>query len=167
MKKNLLLSIVLFLVSAVNAQTEFSLPTPTMDQKFNSAKIHFDNTTLALLTVAKGEGITAVELGKKVGEIFIPTWDEIGGFEQFVKFQLNSWACLGEGVQIIEQSNEKLVVVVSSINRPLENQGIYFGSSIEDYTAYFNAMLNEIAAHYGRSIKMTKEEVGYRIVFTL
>ena len=102
MKKIFLLSIALFLVCSANAQTEFSVPTPTMDQKFNSAKTHFYNTTLALLTVAKGEGITAVELGKKVGEVFIPAWDENGGFEPFVKFILG-WACLGEGVQIIEQ----------------------------------------------------------------
>jgi hypothetical protein len=138
-----------------------------MEQKFNTALIHFDNTTLAQITVAKGNGMTAAELGKKIGEVFIPAWDANGGFEPFVKFILNGWACLGEGVQIVEQSNEKLVVMVSSLYRPVENQGVLFGSSVEDFTAYFNAMLNEIAVHYGHSFEMTRGEEGYRIVITL
>jgi hypothetical protein len=38
---------------------------------------------------------------------------------------------------------------------------------VEDFTAYFNAMLNEIAVHYGQSQEMTRGEEGYRIVITL
>ena len=167
MKKLFIITIVLSLVWAANAQTTFTVPTPTAEQKYDQTRALLYNNILALITVAKGDGMTAAELGKKVGEVFIPAWDANGGFEPFVKFILNGWACLGEGVQIIEQSNEKLVVMVPSLYRPLENQGVLFGSSVEDFTVYFNAMLNEIAVHYDRSIEMTREEEGYRIVITL
>lgn len=167
MKKFLLISIALSLVCAVHAQTEYSVPTPTMEQKFNVTKMHLYNIDLAHITVAKGDGMTAAELGKKVGAAFIPAWDENGGFEPYVQFILHGWACTAEDVQIIERSNEKLVVMVSSIYKAIEDQGVLFGSSLEDFTAYYNAMLNEIAAHYGRSLEMTKGEDGYRIEITL
>ena len=125
-----------------------------------------NNSILALITVAKNEGMTAEELGKKSGAVFIPAWDENGGFEQFVNFVLFSWACTADDVQIIEQSNEKLVVMISSMYQPIEDQGVLFGSSVEDYTAFFNAMMSEIAVHYDRSFEMTWGEGGYRIVIT-
>ncbi len=166
MKKICLLSIALILVCAANAQTEFTVPTPTTEQKFNWTKMVMNNSNLSFITVAKNEGITAEELGKKIGAIFVPVWDENGGFEPFVNFMLRSWACYADSVQIIEQSDEKLVVMYSSMYKPLENQGVLFGSSVEDYITYYNAMWNEIAVHYNRSIEMTRGEKGYRIVIT-
>jgi hypothetical protein len=167
MKKLCLVSIVLFLVCAANAQTEYSVPAPTMEEKLNMTKLVMNNTILALITVAKNEGMSAEEFGKKCGAVFIPAWDENGGYEQFVNFELFNWACSADDVQIIEQSDEKLVVMVSSMYQPLEEQGVLFGSSVEDYTAYFNAVMNEIADHYNQSFEMTWGEEGYRIVITL
>lgn len=167
MKKICLFSVAFLLACAVHAQTVYSVPTPTMEQKFNSAIMHFDNTTLAQITVAKNNGMTPSELGKRIGEVFIPAWDENGGFEPFVQFIINGWACLGEGVQIIDQSDKRLVVMVSSLYRPVEDQGVLFGSSVKDLTAYFDAMLNEIATHYGKSLEMTWGEEGYRVEIAL
>jgi len=167
MKRIFLISIVLSLVCAIHAQTEFSVPTPTLEQKYNMTKMLMNNNILGLSLVAKNEGITPEELGKKVGELAIPYWDENGGYEPFVNFMLYSWACTCDGVQIIEQSNEELVVVISSMYKPIEEQGILFGTSIEDFTAYFNEMLKAIAVHYNRSTEMKWGEEGYRIVIDL
>lgn len=167
MKKYALLTVVLFAVCAVNAQTDFSVPAPTMEQQYNVTKMLYYNTFLGVITAAKNDGMSAVELGKKTGAVFVPVWDENGGFEPFVSFMLNAWACTAENVQIIEQSNEKLVVMISSMYKPLEDQGVLFGSSVEDFTAFFNAMMNEIAVHYGKSFEMRWGEEGYKIVITL
>ena len=138
-----------------------------MEQKFNTTKMHMNNILLAHITVAKDDGMTAAELGKKVGAMFIPAWDENGGFEPYVNFIIYGWACTADDVQIIEQTNEKLVVTISSMYQPIEDEGVLFGSSLDDFTAYFNAMLNVIAVHYGRSLEMTRGEEGYRIEITL
>ncbi len=167
MKKIFLISIVLSLGCAINAQSTFSVPTPTLEKKYNMTKMLYNNNVLALITVAKNEGMTAEELGKKSGALAIPFWDENGGFEPYVNFLLYAWACSAEDVQIIEQSDEKLVVTVSSMYRAIEDQGVLLGSSVEDYIAFMNAMLNEIATHFDRSFEMTRGEEGYRIVITL
>jgi len=167
MKKLCLFTVFLLLVYVASAQTKFTMPVPTLEQKYNVTKMLYYNTILGLITAAKNDGMSAAELGKKSGAVFVPVWDENEGFEPFVNFLLNSWACSADSVQIIEQSNEKLVVMVSSMYKPLENQGVLFGSSVEDYTAFINAMLNEIAVHYGHSYEMTKGEEGYKIVITL
>ena len=166
MKKICLLSVVLFIACAVNAQTEFSVPTPTMEQKYNTTKMLMYNNILALITVAKGKGMTAEEFGKKSGEVFVPGWDEDTGFEQFVNFALNSWACLSDDVKIIEQSDDKIVIIVPSVYQQLEDQGVLFGSSVEEFIAFFNAMMNEIAIHFDLSYDMTGEEEGFKAVIT-
>lgn len=154
------------MVCAIHAQTQFSVPTPTLEEKANTNKMLMNNNLLALITVAKNEGMTAVDFGKKSGAVFAPNWDENTSFEQFVNFNLYSWACLAEDVQIIEQSNEKVIIKASSLYRPLEEQGVFFDTSVEDYTAFFSSMLSVIAVHIGYSYELTMAEEGYRMVIT-
>jgi hypothetical protein len=167
MKKLCLLAIVLFIVCATYAQTEYSVPTPTMEEKFDMTKMVMNNSFLAHIAVAKSAGMTAEEFGRRSGAIFIPVWDENGGYGPFVNFALYNWACSSNGVQIIEQSDEKLVVLVSSIYQPVEEQGFLFGSSVEDLIGYYNGVMNAISNHYGQSFEMTRGEEGYIIVITL
>jgi hypothetical protein len=166
MKKVFLLSIVLSMVCAIHAQTQFSVPTPTAEEKANTNKMLMNNNLLALITVAKNEGMTAEEFGKKTGAVFAPNWDENTSFEQFVNFNLYSWACMIDGVQIIEQSNEKIVIKAPSLYQRLDEQGVVLGTSAEEYTEFFNAMLSVIADHLGCSYELTKGEDGYKMVIT-
>ena len=167
MKKIFLLSLLLSVVCATHAQTEYAIAAPTMEEKFNMTNLVMNNTFLAHITVAKNEGMTPEEFGRKCGAIFIPVWDENGGYVPFVNFILYDWACSADGVEIIEQSDDKLVVMVSSIYQPLEEQGVLFGSSVEDLTAYYSRVMNAIAEHYNQSFEMTRGDEGYRIVITL
>jgi len=166
MKKICLLSIALFLVCTVNAQTEFTVPTPTYEEKYNTVKPLMFNTLLSLITVTKNDEITAEELGKKAAVLAFPYWDENSEYDQFVNFSINWFACIGEDVKLIEQSNEKIVIMVSSIYKRLEDEGSVFGTSVEEYTAFLNAIMSEIAAHIGYSFEQTWGEEGYRIVIT-
>ena len=166
MKKFFLVIMVLSLVYATQAQTEYSVPAPTLEEKFDMTKLLLHNNVLALITVAKNEGMTPAELGRKSGEIFASFWEENGGFEPYVNFLLYAWACSAEDVRIIEQSDEKLVVMISSMYRTVEDEGVLFGSSVEDNVAFNQAMLNEIAVHLDRSLEMTWGEEGYRIEIT-
>ena len=99
MKKLFLLSIVLSLVCATYAQTTFTVPTPTAEQKYNTTRALLYNNILALITVAKDDGITAEELGRKLGKKF--PWDENSTFEQLVNFMLNSMAFMSDVFKII------------------------------------------------------------------
>ena len=166
MKKLFLLSVVLSFVCATHAQTEFSVPTPTMEEKYNGTRYYLNNCILSLITVAKSEGMTAEELGKKSGEVFVPVWDENTGFEGYVNFILFAWTRYSDDVQIIEQSNEKVVISFSHMYPSLEEQGVFVGSSVEDYIAFFNEMQHVVAGHIGLNFDMTLEEDGYRIVIT-
>lgn len=167
MKKIFLLAILLSGVFATYAQTEYSVAAPTMEEKYNMTKMVMYNTFLTHITVAKNAGMTAEEFGRKSGAIFIPAWDENGGYDQFVNFVLYDWACSADGVEIIERSDEKLVVMVSSFFQPLEEQAVLFGSSVEDIIGYFSGVMNVIAEHYNQSFEMSYGEEGYRIVITL
>jgi hypothetical protein len=161
MKKLFLITIVLSLVWATNAQTTFTIPTPTAEQKYNTTRALLYNNILALITVAKDDGITAEELGRKLGKKF--PWDENSTFEQLVNFMLFSHACLADSVKIIEQSNEKVVYISPHIYPNLENRGVIYGSTVEDLVAYFDGFIDEIANALGLSCDWTWGEEGLKI----
>lgn len=164
MKKVLLFSTMVFIVCAANAQTEFSVPTPTPEQRYINTRALLYNNILALINIAKDDGMTAAELGKRIGEKF--PWNADATFERLVNFMLFFLACSSDSVKIIEQSNEKVVITVPHIYPALENRGVIYGSSIEDLIAYFDAMMGAIAKPLGLGCEWTWREEGLKIVIT-
>jgi hypothetical protein len=166
MKRVFLLSIVLSIFCAINAQTTFSVPTPTMEQKLNNSRMIMNNYILACINAAKSSGMTVEEFGMKCGEAFIPAWDEDTGFEEIVNFLLNYWTYLADDVQIIEQSNEKVVITISHLDLRLEEQDVLFGVSLEEFIIYNNTVSKTVFGHFDVGSDMTRGEEGYRVVYT-
>jgi hypothetical protein len=162
MKKLLLISFVLSLVCAAHAQTTYSVPTPTAEEKYNTTSALLYNNILALINIAKSDGITPEELGKRIGEKF--PWNEDATFDQLVNFMLFSWACMSEDVKIVEQSKEKVVIAVPHVYPNLEERGVIYGSSLDDLIAYWNAMMGAIANPLGLRCDWTWGEEGMKVV---
>ena len=166
MKKLCLLAIALCTVCATHAQTEFSVPDLTIEEKFDAAKAHMYRHICSAIVEAKAGGMTPEEFGKKLGRQWIPVWDNNPEFEQLVNFSIWSWAALSDEVKILEQSTEKVVVLVPSLSREMEEAPILESFSIEDLVAYFDGMMSEIATHLGFSMKMTWGDQGMKAVIT-
>jgi len=161
-----LISILLSLVCVTYAQTEFSVPTPTLQQKQNMSRLIMNNMIASCINVAKSDGITAEEFGKKCGEAFIPIWDENTGFEQIVEWMLTYWTNLTDDAPIVEQSNEKVVITVPHIYPVLENQDDFLGVSLEEFVAYINAAHVALFNHFDVGFDLTMEEEGFKTVIT-
>ena len=166
MKKLFLLTIVLCTVCATHAQTEFSIPDLTIEEKFDAAKSMMYRNICSVIVEAKTGGMTPEEFGRNVGRHWFPVWDDNPTFEQFVGFSLWSWTVQSEEVKILEQSADKVVLLVPSLSRELEEAPILESFSIEDLVAYFDGMMSEIATHLGFSMKMTWGDQGMKAVIT-
>ena len=166
MKILFLVSIVLSFVCATHAQTEFSIPTPTLQQKYDNTRWLMNNYILACISVAKSDGMTAEEYGRKGGEVFVPLWDENTEFEQVVNYMLDYWAWLADDVQIIEQSDKKVIITVPHIYPWLEDQGVIVGVSLEEFIAYMNTAHKILFNHFDVGFDLTKEEEGFKTVIT-
>lgn len=166
MKKLFLLSIVFSIVSVSHAQTTFSVPTPTMEQKYNSTRWLMNNYILSSISVAKSDGMTAEEFAKKSGEVFVPLWDENTGFEEIVKYMLDYWAWLADDVQIIEQSKEKIVITIPHIYPWLEDEGVLVGVSLEEFLEYLNTVHATVFNHFDVGFDLTMGEEGFKTVIT-
>ncbi len=166
MKKLFLLSILLSIVCATHAQTEFSVPDLTIEQKFDAAKALMYRNICSAIVEAKTGGMTAEEFGRNIGRQWNPVWDNNPGFEQFVGFSIWSWAVLSEEVKIMEQSADKVVVLVPSLSEELEEAPILESFSIEDLVAYFDGMMGEIATHLDFNMKITWGDQGMIAVIT-
>ena len=161
MKKIWLFSLFLLLAYIASAQTQFSVPTPTLQQKYIYSRMLLYNNILGLIDNAKSNGITPAELGKSIGEKF--AWDEKSTYEQLVNFMLTAQASLTDSVKIIEQSNDKIVFTAPHIYPALENQGVIYGSTVEELIEYWDAMMKAIAKPLGISCKWTWGEEGQKI----
>lgn len=160
MKKVFLFTTMLFIVCAANAQTEFSVPTPSPEQKYNLARAWWYNTLLTSISVAKDKGMTVEEFSKKSGEIYAAYWDAETGFNQFTNNMLYYMSCVSDSIKIVEQSEAKVVFISSPIYPQLENQGILFGSSLEEVVLYFDLVYSKIANHLNLNCNVTLVDEG-------
>jgi hypothetical protein len=63
-------------------------------------------------------------------------WGEDATFQQLAGFVERSMACTADRVNVIERSDDKVVIIVPHLNAPLENQGVIYGSTVEDFIAW-------------------------------
>ena len=166
MKKICLLTILLFAVCAANAQTEISVPTPTLQQKYNIARNFMYNSMLAAISVAKNEGLTVEEYGKKCGEVFATAWNAEMGFTQFANNMLNIFSRLSDSIKIVEQSEGKIVFISSPIYPGLERQGILFGTSLKELIVYNDMVYSEIAKRLNLKCNVKLVEEGLQVEIT-
>ena len=160
MKKLFWLAIALCTVCAVHAQTEFSVPDLTLQEKNDGIKILMNRNFSSFILVAKEEGRSAEELGRKIGKLYAPLWDKSTTFEDFVGFNLWAWATMMDEVKILEQSADKVVVLVPSLDKELEESPIMEGFSIENLVGFYDGMMQEVATHLGFSEKMSWGDNG-------
>jgi len=166
MKKLFLLAIVLCTVCATYAQTEFSIPDLTLEEKFDATTALMYRNICIVIVDAKTRGMTPEEFGKKIGRHWVPAWGDNPTFEQFVNFSIWNWSVQSEEVKILEQSADKVVLLVPSLSKELEEAPILESFSIEDLVAYFDGMMSEVATQLGFSMKMTWGDEGMKAVMT-
>ena len=73
---------------------------------------------------------------------------------------------MSDELKILEQSADKVVYLVPSLSKELEEAPILESFSIEDLVAYFDGMMSEIATHLDFSMKMTWGDQGMKAVIT-
>ena len=166
MKKLCLLAIALCTVCAVHAQTQFSVPDLTLQEKYDGIKILMNRNFCSFFVLVKAEGGSAEELGRNLGKLWVPLWDKSTTFEDFVGFNLWAWATSTEEVKILEQSSDKVVVLVPSLDKELEESPIMEGFSIEDLVDYYDGMMQEIATHLGFKLTQSWGDKGLTAVIS-
>ena len=119
------------------------------------------NCVLGLITLAKNDGITPEELGKRTGELM--AWGDDATFQQLAGFVERSMACTADSVNVIERSDNKVVILVPHLYARLENQGVLYGSTADDYVAWWNGAMGEVARRLGMSCEFSLGEDGLKI----
>ena len=165
MKKIFLFSLLFSIVCAASAQTKFTVPVPTLEQKYNLAKAFMYNNILIGINVAKSAGMTVEEYAKKCGA-FTGGWDKEMGFEQFANIVLRQWSCLSDSVQIVEQSGDRVVFTVSSVYPPLEKQGVIYGTSYEELVQWLDIVYGGIADYLNLNCNTKKVQKGIEVKIT-
>lgn len=145
MKKITILSVAILFTWVTAAQTEFTVPNPSETQKHELAKGLCYNNILMGISFAKSQGKTVEEYAKYCGDQFRSTGGNELTFEQFVNNELYNYSVMAGKVEIIEQSESKIVFKISGVYPALKNQGALWGTTFEDLITWLETLYSQIA----------------------
>ena len=152
MKKSIFFSVMLLISSIAFAQTKFTVPELTDVQKLQTARTLGNNNIIAAINFAKSQGLTAAEYGEYEGKLF--PWNKEDGFEGWINGFLYMNVAVARNVEIMEQSENKILVRVSDIYPEFEQRGKMLGVTYEVFLKWYEIMFieifNNLDCHYSQ-----------------
>ena len=153
MKTTTLLFVAILMAWATTAQTTFTVPERDAEKYYPRASfiIHYSQTVA--LSYAKSMGQSAEEFGNYCGDLYKLTWNSNAGFNHFVKGTMYNLDVLSDGVEIVSQSEQKVVLRAKNFYSKLQKTGMMYDISYDDYIQFMQASHNRIAELLGCTIK--------------
>jgi hypothetical protein len=153
----------LFVVTGIS-QGKYSLPSTTDSQKVEYLIYQKNIMIGSYVSFAKSVGKSPEEVGAFTGSLYTSTWNKEEGFDGFVKGVLNILnAYMTGGINIIEQSNNKVIILGKSIFPELKKKDIVYNMTYSDFMKFQDALFGKIANYMGASFKMVDEKDGIKI----
>lgn len=162
MKKLIAFVCVSLIALAVVAQGKFVVPTPTDLEKYQSSAWQWNAAYIVLINYAKSLGKSAEDAGSSVADIVKLAWNKEIGYDGFVKSMLYNWVTfVPQGaVEIKEQSDQKIIFLVSNFYAPLKDALTVYDVTYEDYLKFLNNYILQIAEHLGLNYSQKNTEEG-------
>ena len=135
----------------VNSQGVFAVPTPTDTQKYQLMSFKWNISALNQISFAKSIGKTAEDIGKFVGEQNRALWNKDAGFNGFVEGILNTFVALSPygTVEIIEQTNNKVVLKVTQLYAELKEKGTIYNITYGEYLKFLETIVSRLSEFMG------------------
>lgn len=165
MKKIVFVCIALLFAWGALAQTNFNVPERDTEKYYPRAQWVIHYTQIVALSHAKSIGQSAEEFGNYCGDLYKLTWDKSTGFNGFVQWTIYNFDLLSEGVEIISQSKEKVVIRVKGFHSELKNKELIYDVTYDEYIQFMQSSHNRIAEVMGSTIdiKINNDELEVTI----
>jgi hypothetical protein len=166
MKKIALVLFIVIIAGTAIAQGKYSVPKTTDDKKVERLIYQKNIMIGSYVSYAKSIGKSPEEVGAFTGNLYTSTWNKEEGFDGLVDGLLNILNSYMNGeIKIIEQSNNKVVILGNSIFPDLKKKGVVFNMTYPEFLKFQNALFGKIADYMGASSKIMDTKEG--VVITL
>jgi len=159
-----ILCISLFVLQGYS-QTKYSVPRPTDIQKYQLAAIQLNSSYLIQISYARSHNNTVEEVGRFFGDQLATTWNSTGGFDGLVQGVLYMMVTLVPygSVDIIVQSSDSVVCVVSGLFPELKEGGAVYGVTYQEYLRFWNAALSRLSEKFGAEYIQKDTDDGLKV----
>lgn len=164
MKKLDLLIIAILFAWVTSAQTTFTVPERTTEQQYQRVVWVFHYNLTIAINYAKSTGQTVEDLGRYYGDIYKLTWPKDGSFQTFVEGNLLNLTDFSDKVEIVSQSENKVVLKVYNLYKYLHDKGSDYGVTYEEYIQFFQSSHNQIADYMDCTIEFNIVNDGVEVI---
>ena len=161
-----IMSVSLLAMTAV-AQGKFTVPILTDIQKYQLAALNWNGSYLIHISYAKSLGKPVADAAKFAGDQLKGTWLREGGFDSFahgILYLMVSMVPYGS-IEIIEQTDNKLVYKVTGLYSELREGGSIFNVTWEEYIKFLEIVISRQAEYMGT--KYSQEDTDEGLIVTL
>lgn len=154
MKTLTIILIAILIALTTSAQTTISVPQYPDSVKHKVAVSLCWNNILMAVNFAKSQGMTVEEYGKYAGQQAIPYWSMDMEFKQFAYNFIGSWAIMSKGVEILSQTDNKIVFRIAKVYPMIEEQESFVSVTFKELITYMEALYIQICDHLGLKLKL-------------
>jgi hypothetical protein len=167
MKKFIVTMCISLFVTVAIAQGKFTVPTPTDQQKFQTSAWEWNYAYLHLINYGKSNGKSVEEIASSVGDDWTKTWNKEEGFDGLVNSMLYICVCMvpDGSVEILEQTNSKVVIKVKAWVPDLKKRGTFLNVSYSEFLEFMNIGIIKIADFMGATYSQKDTEDGLYMNF--
>ncbi len=164
MKKITFLIVAILFAWATTAQTKFTVPERTAEQQYTRVAQLFNYNLIVSINYVKSMGKTVEDYGRYCGDIYKLTWLKGGEFNFFVEGNILNLTDLSERVEIVSQSENKVVLKVYNLYRFLKEKGSVYDVTYEEYIRFLQSSHNQIADYMDCTIKFNIVDDGVEVI---
>jgi hypothetical protein len=162
MKRMLFFLCVSLLTMTTRAQDKFTVPEPSDLQKYQLAALQWNGAYLIQINYAKSLGKPVSEVAIFVGDQLKGNWSKAAGFDSFVQGLLYLTVALVPygGVEIIEQSDNKLVYRVNGFFSELKEGGSILNVNYSEFLEFWEIAFSRQADYLGAKYSQKDSDEG-------
>ncbi|MEN8123330.1 MAG: nuclear transport factor 2 family protein [Bacteroidota bacterium] len=133
-------------------------------EKLQTAKNLCYNNIIAGIAFAKSQGLSVEDYAKWQGELWKTVWDKEVGFNGLVDFAISSWTALSGQIEILNQSENNLVIKVSDIYPELKTSEGLLNVTYDELMTWTEEMMIPISEYLGCSFSLLIKDDGVEII---
>ena len=164
MKKVILFTIAILFAWVTSAQTTFTVPERTAEKQYPRVVWVFNYNLTVAINYAKSMGQTAEDYGRYCGDIYKLTWPKGGELKTFVEGNIMNMTDFSDKVEIVSQSENKVVLKVYNLFDYLKEKGSDQNVTYEEFIQFFQSSQNQIADYLGCSIVYNIVNDGVEVI---
>ena len=143
---------------------KYVIPRQSFQRRHSTMLYQITGSFTGALNLAKERGISAEDYGRQLGELYKHSWNKEAGAQGYIRGMLYNSVCFSkdpDAIEILDQSDTSIEYKWKANWEGFFEDGKLFGTTLEDYYAFFNGVMQPISSYLGATYEQKRLEDGW------